>query len=50
MLKFKITLNFIFKKPLQCFIFLLVIIFGMSIFYFILNSSQGLKKSSIIYY
>lgn len=44
MLKFKIALKFIFKKPLQSFIILLVIIFGMSIFYFILISSQGLKN------
>jgi len=44
MLNFKIAFKFIFKKPIQSLITILIITIGVAVFYFIYNASQGLKK------
>lgn len=44
MLKIKLAIRFMLRKPLQYILILFVVIIGVSVFYFVLNVSDGLKK------
>lgn len=48
MLNLKLALRFIFKKPLQYLLIILVLTIGVTVFYFILNISDGLKNVALL--